>query len=165
MTTGVIVMRTRLLGAAGAAIVVTLVLAASAMAQPGARTFAQTYPDASALCLKAQAGTLGKQLEPSRNQLLTACATLQQPYASLTSTVTAAEGQYTQTASGQAALVAAACPQPLTKAEHPNCHTARLTARATDSEARLTRHDAVVSFHASVEANRVAFWATVKSLR
>jgi hypothetical protein len=158
-------MRTRMLAGLGAAIVITLISAASAMALPGARTFAQTYPFASALCVKAQAGSLGKKLEASRDQVLSACATLEQPFAGLEATVTGAETQYSQTVANEKALVLAACPQPVTQAERPACRTARLTRRSADSSALLARHDAVVTFVGSIETNRVTFWKTIHSLR
>jgi hypothetical protein len=143
----------------------SLVFAVSALALPGARTFAQTYPAASPLCVRADQGTLGRRLEANKDQVLGACSKLEAPFAALEVTVTGAETQYAQTASKEAALVLAACPQPVTRAERPTCHTARLTRRAADSSARLTRHDAVVAFVASVEANRIAFWTEVNSLR
>jgi hypothetical protein len=75
----------------------------------------QTYPFASALCVKAEAGSLGKRLEPSRDQVRSACRTLEQPFAGLEATVTSAEAQYSQTVANEAALVVAACPQPVTR--------------------------------------------------
>ncbi|MGD0980069.1 MAG: hypothetical protein ABR946_01160 [Solirubrobacteraceae bacterium] len=158
-------MRTRLLAGLGTAIVMTLISAASAMALPGTRTFVQTYPFASALCVKAEAGSLGKRLEPSRDPLLNACTTLKLPFAGLEATVTSAEAQYSQTVANESALVLAACPQPLTQAERPACRTARMNRRSADSSALLARHDAVVTFVNAIEANRVTFWSTVHSLR
>lgn len=158
-------MRTRLLACTGTTIVIALGSAAGAMALPGARTFAQTYPVASALCLRAQAANLGKRLEPSRDQVLSACATLEQPFAGFEAIVTNAEAQYAQTFARESALVAAACPQPLTSTERPTCRTARLSRRVADSSALLARHNAVVALIVSVEANRVTFWSTIHALR
>jgi hypothetical protein len=164
-TKGLILMRMRLLASAGTAIAIALVSAASAMALPGTRTFAQTYPFASALCAKAESASLGKRLEPSRDQVLAACTALEQPFAGLEATVTSAETQYAQTVANERALVVAACPQPVTRAEHPACRTVRLTRRSADSTALLARHDAVVAFISALEANRVTFWTTIHSLR
>ena len=158
-------MRTRVLAGLGAAIVITLMSAASAMALPGTRTFATTYPFASALCVKAEAGSLAKRLETSRDQVRSACRTLEQPFTGLEATVTSAETQYAQTVANERALVVAACPQPVTRAEHPACRTVRLTRRSADSTALLARHDAVVAFISALEANRVTFWTTIHSLR
>jgi hypothetical protein len=158
-------MRTRLLASLSAGIVITLMSAASAMALPGTRTFAETYPFASALCVKAEAGTLGKRLEPSRDQVRSACRTLDQPFAGLEATVTNAEAEYSQIVANESALVVAACPQPITTAERPACRTARSNRRNADSTALLARHNAVVAFVGSVEANRVTFWTAIHSLR
>jgi hypothetical protein len=158
-------MRTRVLAGLGAAIVITLMSAASAMALPGTRTFATTYPFASALCVKAEAGSLAKRLETSRDQVLSACRTLEQPFTGLEATVTSAEAQYSQTVANEAALVLAACPQPVTQAERPACRTARSNRRTADMSALLARHNAVVTFVSSIEANRVTFWTTIHSLR
>jgi hypothetical protein len=158
-------MRTRLLAGLGTVILMALISAASAMALPGTRTFVQTYPFASALCVKAEAGNLGRRLEPSRDQVLSACTTLKLPFAGLEAPVTSAEAQYSQTVANESALVLAACPQPLTQAERPACRTARSNRRSADSSALLARHNAVAAFTSAVEANRVTFWGTVHSLR
>jgi hypothetical protein len=158
-------MRTRLLGAAGTAIIATLVFVGSAAAVPGANTVAQTYPDATALCAKAATGSLGKKLEPNQAQVLSACATLEDAFPPLVMAVTAAETQYSSTIAGQRGLVTAACVTNPTVAERMACRAARSQRRLVDASARLTRRAAVQLYFSSVRADRTTFWTTIHSLR
>jgi hypothetical protein len=149
----------------GAVLVASLALVASASALPGSRSFDEVYPYASALCVKAQAGTLPRKLEASQAQVQAACATLTNPFAPLTSTVQQAETTYADTVAAEAQKVAAVCPPPRGFAARASCREARLSRRLTDSTALLTRHVAVVTYISALEANRVTFWATIHSLR
>ena len=156
-------MRRPILGILMTAVAVSLTLTASAFARAGDRTFADTYPVASALCVKAHAGTLGSKLEPNAAAVITACDTLENAFPPLVSTVDGAEATELSTLSAQNAAVATACPKPVT--DPAACRGARETRRSTDAAARLTLVGAVGAFHASVEANRVTFWTTVSTLR
>jgi hypothetical protein len=158
-------MRTRLFGAAGTAIIATLVFVGSAAAVPGSKTVAQTYPVATALCAKASAGTLGKKLEPHQALVLMACTTLEDPFPTLVMTVTAAETQYTNTIGDQQALVTAACVTNPTVAEHRACRAARKQRKLVDASARFARSAAVQSYYTSVRSDRSTFWTTINSLR
>lgn len=158
-------MRTRLLGAAGTAIIATLVFVASAAAMPGANTVAQTYPVATALCAKAATGSLGKKLEPNQAQVLAACATLEDAFPPLVLAVTAAETQYTKTITAQHGLVSAACVTNPTAAERMACRAARSQRKLVDASARFTRRAAVQLYYSSVRGDRSTFWTTIDSLR
>jgi hypothetical protein len=159
-------MRTKMLGGGCVALMATLTFAVSATAGvPGTLTLAQTYPVATSLCAKATAGTLPPRLQRNRSAVETACTTLADGFTPLVTAVTGAESQYTQTLANASAAVAAACPTPLTAADRPACHGARVQARLTDAQARLTRRDAVETYRNSIEANRLAFWSTIASLR
>lgn len=139
--------------------------AASASAEAGARSFDQVYPVASALCAKATAGTLPKRLATSTPQVLAACTILQNGFIQLTATVTAAETTYANERAGERARIEAVCPPTRTRASREVCRTTRITARIANAESLLTRHDAVVAYVTSLEANRVAFWSTIHGLR
>jgi hypothetical protein len=154
------------LRAGGIGLALLGLFAASASADAGARSFVQVYPVASGLCAKATAGTLPKGLAPSKQQVLAACTTLQGGYTQLTATVTAAETTFASERASEQAKVQAVCPPSSnTAAGRETCRTTRLTARVAISEALLTRHDAVVTYFTSLEANRVAFWSTIHALR
>jgi len=113
-------MRRQMLGIVGAAIAVSLTVPGSALARAGDRSFADTYPVASALCLRAaaQPATLGRRLEPNAAKVVAACQTLDNPFLSLVSTVDAAEATLLNTISAQKLLVATACPRPVPASEN-----------------------------------------------
>lgn len=159
-------MRTKMLGGGCVAMMAALTLAVSATAGvPGTLTLAQTYPVATSLCAKATAGTLPPRLEQNRGAVESVCTTLANGFTHLVTAVTGVESQYTQTLANESAAVAAACPTPLTAADRPACHAARVQAQLTDAQARLTRRDVVETYRNGVEANRLAFWSTIASLR
>ncbi len=156
-------MRRMQIGSAAGACVLALVSAHGAFARAGERTAAQTYPVASALCVKAHGGTLPPRLVASRTAVQGACDTLLNAYGPLVSTVDAAESTLLGTLGAQKALVDAACARPV--ANPAACHAARATRLSTDAAARKTEIDAVAQFHASVQANRTTFWTAIQSLR
>ena len=160
-------MRRQMLGIVGAAIAVSLTVPGSALARAGDRSFADTYPVASALCLKAAAhpATLGRRLEPNAATVVAACQTLDNPFLSLVSTVDAAEATLLNTISAQKLLVATACPRPVPASEKAACEAARATAHTTDATARTTEQTAVEAFRTAIETNRTTFWSTIMSLR
>ncbi|HVC85093.1 MAG TPA: hypothetical protein VNC12_07550 [Solirubrobacteraceae bacterium] len=160
-------MRRQVLGIVGAAIAVSLTVPGSALARAGDRTFAETYPAATALCLRATAhpATLGRKLEPQAAAVIAACQTLDNAFLPLVSTVDAAEAALLNTIAAQKLLVATACPRPVPTSEKAACQTARATAHTTDAAARSTRQTAVTAFHTAIEANRTTFWSTISSLR
>jgi hypothetical protein len=160
-------MRRQVLGVVGAAIAVSLTVPGSALARAGDRTFADTYPVATALCLKATAhpATLGPKLESNASAVIAACQTLSNPFLPLVSTVDAAEATLLNTISAQKLLVASACPRPVPTSEKAACQAARATAHTTDATARSTEQAAVTAFHTAIEANRTTFWSTISSLR
>ena len=160
-------MRRQVLGIVGAAIAVSLTVPGSALARAGDRSFADTYPVASALCVRAAAhpATLGRKLEPNASAVMAACQKLNDPFLGLVSTVDTAEATLRNTISAQKLLVATACPRPVPTSEKATCQTARSTARTTDATARSTEQAAVTAFHTAIEANRTTFWSKISSLR
>jgi hypothetical protein len=156
-------MRTRMLGIVGAVALAGLVAAPGALARAGDRTVNQTYPVATALCVKAHTGTLPAKLAPHTAPVITACDTLINAFSPLQVTVDAAESQFLGTVSTQKSLVASVCTKPV--ADHAACTTARLKATAAIAGARATEVTAVATFHAAVETNRAAFGQTIVTLR
>lgn len=156
-------MRRMLIGSTAAACALVLVSAGGAFARAGDRTAAETYPVASALCVRAHTGALPPKLTASKAAVVAACDTLLTAYGPLVSTVDAAESTLLSTLSTQKGLVSAACPVPVVNASA--CQSARATAIAVDGAARLAEGAAATQFRASVEANRATFWTTIQSLR
>ena len=151
------------LGCLAVACALPLAFAGSASARAGDLTFAETYPVASALCVKAHDSALPASLAASRSQVIAACDTLYNGFGPLVSTVDAAESAYLNTVSTEHNDVATACAKPVT--DRTTCFDARKTEHSTDASAASTRISAVATFHASVEANRATFWTTIEGLR
>lgn len=156
-------MRRKMLAVLGAVAVASLAVSSSALARAGDRSVDQTYPVATTLCARAHAGTLPPKLAPQAAAVISACDTLVNAFAPLQSAVDAAEAAFLTTVSQQKALVAAACPRPVS--DHAACHAARETKRTTIAAARSTRLTAATSYRAAIEANRTTFWTTIQSLR
>jgi hypothetical protein len=156
-------MRRQLPLIAVAVAVVSLVASASALAAAGDRSVDQTYPVATALCVKAHTGALPTKLVAQASAVVSACDTLENAFPPLVATVDGALSQYLKVVSAQKNLVAAACVRPVSA--HTACVDARTSARAAIVVAGGVRRVAVTSFHSSVEANRSAFWTTIQSLR
>ena len=156
-------MRRHFLITVGTAVAVSLTMSAGAMARAGDRTVVETYPVATALCVKAHTAVLPTKLAPKSAQVIAACNTLENAFVPLVSTVDGAEAAYLSTVANQKALVAAACPRPVT--DKAACLAARTTARTTDGTARMTLRTAVTTFQNAVETNRLAFWAAISALR
>ena len=156
-------MRRMPIASTAGACALALVSASGAFARAGERSAAETYPVASALCVKAHNGTLPPKLAASRTAVLGACDTLLNAYGPLVATVDGAQATLLSTLSAQEGLVAAACTKPV--ANVTACRSARATALRVDSAARTTEIAAIATFHTSVEANRNAFWTTIQSLR
>ena len=156
-------MRRQLPLIAVAVAVVSLVAATSALAQAGDRSVDQTYPVATALCVRDHAGAPPTKLAPQVSAVVSACDTLENAFGPLVVTVEAAQTQDLSVVSTQKGLVTAACVRPVS--DHSACVDARTSAHAAIVAARGIERTAAVSFHTSVEANRSAFWTTIQSLR
>jgi hypothetical protein len=156
-------MRRKFLAVVGTVALASLFAASSALARAGDRTVDQTYPVATALCVKAHAGTLPPKLAPQATAVIAACDKLENAYPTLVSAVDAAESTFAGVLSTQKAAVASACAKPVSN--HPACVTARLTARTTIANARAAQATAIATFHAGVQTNRNTFWSTIASLR
>ncbi len=150
-------------GGMAAAFTAMLAGASIARAAPGERPFNEVYPVASALCAKAQAGTLAPKLAAKSSAVLAACEALSGAFGPLVSSVTGAETAFSSTVADERALVATACPKPVV--DHAACAAARREARGTIRSASLTRRAALLTFRSAIESNRLTFWATIRALR
>ena len=155
-------MTARMLSLSAGALTALALVPASAGAVAGNRSFTQTYPYASALCAKAQAGTLPKKLAPQRAQVTTACTTLQSSFTQDQSTVQAAQTSFQSGVAAARAARKAACAPPR---QQPKCRDARITAQSQLRTLRVNHRAAVRTYSISVEAARRTFWSTIRSLR
>jgi hypothetical protein len=150
-------------GCVAGACALALATSGTAFARAGDRTVDETYPVATALCVKARTNTLPARLMANRSGVLAACYALENAYGPLVTTVDDAEAAYLATVAAQRSLAATACTRPV--ANVTTCQAARTTRRTSDTTALTTRRSAVDSYHASVEATRTTFWTTVQGLR
>jgi hypothetical protein len=151
------------IGCLAVACALPLSFAAAASARAGDLTFDQTYPVASALCVKAHDNALPAGLAASEVQVVAACNTLTNGFGPLVSAVDAAESAYLSTVGAEHNDVATACAKPV--ANRTTCFDTRQSARSTDATAASSRITAVAAFHAAIEQNRSTFWTTVAGLR
>lgn len=144
------------------AIVATLGFTGLASAKAGDRSFEQTYPYASALCTKANNGTLPPRLRASSAQVKNACATLRGGFLPLRANVQAANIALTTGVANDRAAIKAAC---VKGADRATCRQTRRQERLAIQSLRAQHRAAVRLYYTSVEANRRTFWSTIRSLR
>ena len=146
----------------------TLALAlvpAAASAHPGNRTLQQTYPAASRLCARVDAGTLPKRLAASADQLTSACTALQAAFTAAQSDFTTATTPLTQQGSDAVAQAKTACQTALAAHDRATCRQAIQTARTTLRGLRDQLRTALKAYRTAVEGARKAFWVSVHALR
>jgi hypothetical protein len=142
-----------------------LALSAPAAARPGSHSFQRTYPIASHLCAQVAAGHAPKRLRGDEAQVNQACAALQGSYSQAVTAALAAQAAFRSgavtihTQANQACRAARAAHNPAA------CRAARAQAQVQLQALRQTRRGAFAQYHASIEAARRAFWATIHSLR
>jgi hypothetical protein len=154
---------TRLSGSiAAATIAATLAVTGSAGAKAGERTFQQTYPVASPLCAKIQAGKGPKRLRPFAAQVLADCTTLSSGFTAAQNAVLAAQASFASGLAADKAAIAAVCTPPVKN--HRLCERTRRAERAAIAALRREHAAAVRLYYTTIEANRRAFWAAIRSL-
>lgn len=151
-----------LAGAGVAAAVVAIGFTGLASARAGDKTFAQTYPYASALCSRVAAGHTPAKLRGSEAQVKQACATLETAFGPLQSAVLAGQSQF---AAGVAAARAATQQACAPGQPRPHCRQVRRADRLTIMSLRRQHRAAVRLYYTSIEVNRRRFWSTIRSLR
>jgi hypothetical protein len=144
------------------AVAASLGISGSASAKAGDRSFAQTYPVASALCARVAAGHPPRGLAASVAQVKQACSTLENGFGPLQTAVRNANVQFQTGVQNARAAIAQAC-QP--GANRATCRQTRRSERLTIASLRRQHRAAVRLYYTSIEANRRTFWATIHSLR
>jgi hypothetical protein len=153
----------RAFGGAGVVVVTAaLLFPGLASAKAGDKSFAQTYPYASALCAKVAAGQTPPKLKGSDAKVGQACATLQNAFGPLQAAVQAANSQLQSGIRSERAIIKQAC---LPGAVRAKCRAARRNGRLVIASLRRQHRAAVRLYYTSIEANRRTFWATIRALR
>ncbi len=145
-----------------AVVAAMLLLPGLAAAKAGDKSFAQTYPYASALCTKVAAGQTPPKLKGSEAKVGQACATLQNAFGPLQSAAQAANAQLQSGIQNERATMKQACQPGAVRAK---CRAARRTGRHVIASLRSQHRAAVRLYYTSIEANRRTFWATIRALR
>jgi hypothetical protein len=153
---------TRSIPAAAVGLAALALAPAAAQAQAGSRTFAQTFPRASALCARAQAGSLPPKLAGQTSQVQSACTTLQGSFTSAQTTVLAAQMTFANGVAAARAKTQAACVKPRVQ---PTCRLTRIQDNATIKSLRAQHRADVRTYYISVEAARRTFWTSIRALR
>lgn len=146
----------------GVAVATALVLPGVVSAKAGDRSFAQTYPYASALCAKVAAGNTPPKLEASAAQVSQACMKLQSAFGSLQTAALAANAQLQSGIKNERSTMRQAC---MPGAVRTQCRAARRNGRLMIASLRRQHRAAVRLYYTSIEANRRTFWATIRALR
>jgi hypothetical protein len=146
-------------------VLVLAVLPATAFARPADRGFRQTFPVASRLCARADAGRLPKRLAASADQVKAACTTLQAAYTSAHSDLSTASTPLVQQAGQALSDARSACQAALASHDRAACRAARDQARQTLKDLRTQLRTAVQAYRAAASAARKAFWTTIHGLR
>ena len=133
------VMRRQMLGIVGAAVARGARRSREARSRaPATAPSLQTYPVATALCVRARTPARLARSEaraPTRRRWSRPATRWRTPFGPLVSTVDAAEATLLNTVSAQKLLVATACPRPVPATEQAACQAARATAHS-DRRAR-----------------------------
>jgi hypothetical protein len=154
---------TRLTGSiAAATLAATLAVTGTAGAKAGDRTYQQTYPFASRLCAHVQAGKGPVHLRPFAAQVLADCGTLSSGFTAAQSAVLAAQASFASELAAHRAAIAAACTPPVKN--RALCRRTRRSEHAAIVALRREHTAAVRLYYTTIEANRRAFWAAIRSL-
>lgn len=140
-----------------------LALPAAAGARPGHRGFGATFPVASSLCAKVAAGHAPKRLAGSIAQVTAACSALNASFTKAQTDYATAVAPLIAQAKAAVAARRAACHA--TPRNAAACQAARTQARAQLASLRAQIRSAARAYHATVDAARKTFWASVKALR
>jgi hypothetical protein len=154
---------TRLSGSiATATIAATLAIAGTAGAKAGEHTYQQTYPFASRLCAHVVAGKGPIHLRPSAAKVLADCASLKSGFTAAQSAVVAAQATFASGLAADRAAIAAVCTPPVKN--RPLCRSTRSSEHAAIVTLRRQHTAALHLYYRTIEVNRHAFWAAIRSL-
>jgi len=136
-----------------------------ASAHPVKRDFGATYPHASRLCAKAEAGTLPRRVASSAGQITAACDALHAAFTpAQTSLNDTAAGLRSQAATAIAGA-RAACRQARAAHDRAACRAAVEQARVALRGLRTQLKTAVTTYRSAVQDARRSFWTAIRALR
>lgn len=137
---------------------------ASASARPVARTQQQTFPVASRLCARADAGTLPKRLAASSDQVKAACADLTSAFTAAQTDFTTATSPLAQQGSDAITTAKQTCQTAIANHDHASCRQAIAAARATLKGLRDQLRTATKTYRTAIQSARKTFWTTIHAL-
>ena len=137
-----------------------LILPAAASARPGQRSFDQTFPVASRLCMNVAHGFGPNRLLPSSNAVGMLCTTLSASYTSALTTFNTTVGPIKTEVINLRAQTRSTC---LTQSR-PKCAQARAAARVTLAELRGQVRTAASTYRTSIQTARHTFWNAIHLL-
>jgi hypothetical protein len=146
-------------------LIALLALPAVAGAHPGQRGFAQTFPYASALCMKVTNGHTPKRLQGSTDKVATACAKLKSDFTDAQNAWTTGVAPLRQQATDAIKALRATCQQARANHDPATCKAARLSTRTTIQGLRGQVKQLATAYHTSVQTARKTFWDTIRALR
>lgn len=147
------------------AVLIALVPAAAANAAQPHRGLAATYPHASKLCARVDAGHAPKRIAASADQVTAACQTLDAAYAAAQADFTTATAPLVDQAGTAVSAARTACAQARQAGDRSACRTAIQQAKQTLRGLRVQARGANRTYHAAVVAARKAFWGAIHGLR
>lgn len=148
-------------------LVALLVLAFAAPAANAADPagFAGMLPRASALCVKADAGKLGKRLRPDAGKVKKACATLRSAYSAALTEYQAAVRPIADQIRTLIQQTRETCAAARRNRDIATCREAQRTARLRTRELRAQMQPYAATFNKKVDAARKTFWAAIRKLK
>jgi len=148
-----------------AAVLGLALVPATAAARPAARSYDQTYPYASRLCARADAGTLPSRLAASADQIKAACTTLNTAFTAAQGDFTTATAPLAQQATDAIDAAKSTCQTAIAAGDRASCRAALQQARTTLRGLRDQLRTALQAYRTAVNGARKAFWTTVRGLR
>lgn len=150
--------------ALGVVLCTLLMVPTAASAKPVKQGFGHTYPYASLLCKKAEAGKTPKRLAASTTEIVAACATLRADFTTAQTALKATATTVRQDAAAAVKTLRATCKQARIDKTPATCKAALKAARATVKTLRAQAKTAIKGYHVAVDTARKAFWTTIKAL-
>jgi hypothetical protein len=138
----------------------TLALCGVAGARAGDRSFQQTFPDASQLCVRVSANTEGSRLRRAAPRVLADCSRLQTRFGAAQSAVLAARAAIMPALLADRAALSAACP----RGTKPLCGGAERMDGPAIAALSQQLHAAARVYYRAIELARERFWDAIHAL-
>jgi hypothetical protein len=148
--------------AGAAACALTLGFTSLASADASSRTMANTFPVANKLCTEVKAGGGNAKLKAEATQIIADCTTLETKFQELTKTAIAGQTVVRTALAADKVAFKTACPKVIST--RAACRIAKRTLLLDKHRLSLQRFSVDFTFLKGLEAARLAFWTSVRSL-